>query len=74
MFWRSQEHLPWRNSLIESVHADELVMQQIGIFVQTQFVSNLSIFVQLIVFGDLMFVVHEDFHTESLFSLAIIFL
>lgn len=74
MNWRSQWHLPWRDSLIESIHADEFVMQQIGIFVQTQFVSNLSIFIELIVFGNFMLVVHEDFHTESLFSVAIIFL
>lgn len=49
-------------------------MKQIGIFVQAQFVCDLSLFVQLIVFGNLVFVVHENLHAESFLSLVRIFL
>lgn len=59
--------------MIETISAGhEFMVQHIGIFVHSHFIGNFATFVQLIVFGNFMFVIHENVEAEFLFGIIFV--
>lgn len=59
--------------MIEAVPAGhELMVQHIGIFVYSHFIGNLSAFVQLVVFGNFVLIVHENVKAELFLRVIVV--
>lgn len=65
-------NLPIQASLIVTVQSYEFVVQHIGVLVQCQLIRHLPALIQLIVFGNLVLIVHENFEPEFFFGIIII--
>lgn len=65
--------LPVSSGFVESIHAfGEFTGQKIGVLVDVHGVGNISVQEALIVLGDLVLVVAEDFETQLLLVIALV--
>lgn len=66
--------LPRIESPVEAEYLKKLSMPQIGELVHSQFISDESIFVQLIVSSNFELILHEHSHTKSIVHVAVVIL